>query len=59
MVTFQVIFGIRLYLSTESTEEGEKEPKKPSNWKDGSTSGTMKNNNINQGAGVCLASRET
>lgn len=38
---------------------GEKEPKKPSNWKDGSTSGTMKNNNINQGAGVCLASRET
>lgn len=37
---------------------GEKEPKKPSNWKDCSTNWTMKNTNIKQGAGVCLASRE-
>lgn len=37
---------------------GEKEPKKPSNWKDCSTNGARKNNNIKHGAGVCLASRE-
>lgn len=55
-VPFQVIFGIRLYLSTEGTEEGKKSLR--SNWKDSSTNGSMKNKNIKQGADVCLEFRE-
>lgn len=60
MVPLEAIFGIRLYLSTEGTEERKiKKPIKPSNWEDCSTNGPMNNNNIKQGAGVCPASTET
>lgn len=59
MVPFQAIFGIRLYLSTEGTERGGEKLKKPSNWEDCSTNGSMNNSNIKQGSGVCPAPRET